>query len=174
MYKLALYIVRDTQAHSHLWDRSRSPIMLSIDLVWKLELNILSLCLVWCLGCFFFPVYTFLASVLCTCISMYVLQLLPKEDLYAPPLNIRVMDKRSFGRCPLVGTHVVKSLKPFLVEPKPSETHKLALAVAHKVATPTPSIYEGDVTVVVEDVKEALDVRSSSNHLPVYLLSPHP
>ena len=87
-----------------------------------------------------------------------LLQLLPKEELYAPPLNIRVMDKRSFGRCPLVGTHVVKSMKPFIVEPKPSQSHKLAVAVAHKVATPTPSIYEGEVTVVVEDVKEALDV----------------
>ena len=87
-----------------------------------------------------------------------VLQLLPKEELYAPPLNIRVMDKRSFGRCPLVGTHVVKTLKPFIVEPKPSQSHKLAVAVAHKVATPTPSIYEGEVTIVVEDVKEALDV----------------
>ncbi|CAI8014042.1 Myoferlin [Geodia barretti] len=83
--------------------------------------------------------------------------LLPKEELYAPPLNIRVMDKRSFGRCPLVGTHVVKCMRSFIVEPKPSQSHKLAVAVAHKVATPTPSIYEGEVTVVVEDVKEALD-----------------
>lgn len=88
-----------------------------------------------------------------------LLQLLPKEELYCPPLNIRVMDKRSFGRCPLVGTNIVKSLRPFIVEPKPSEAHKLAVAVAHKVATPTPSIYEGEVSIVVEDVKEELDVR---------------
>ena len=90
------------------------------------------------------------------------------------------MDKRSFGRCPLVGTHIVKSLKPFLVDPKPSETHKLAVAIAHKVATPTPSIYEGDVSIVVEDVKEALDVRriqlqSCFNHfLPPPSLVPFP
>ena len=86
------------------------------------------------------------------------------------------MDKRSFGRCPLVGTHIVKTLKPFLVEPKPSQSHKLAIAVAHKVATPTPSIYEGEVTIVVEDVKEALDVRISvvsldSNSLSIFCLS---
>ena len=93
--------------------------------------------------------------------SLLFLQLLPKEELYAPPLNIRVMDKRSFGRCPLVGTHIVKSLKPFLVEPKPSKSHRLAVAVAHKVATPTPSIYEGEVTVIVEEVQEALDVRTA-------------
>ena len=75
------------------------------------------------------------------------------------------MDKRSFGRCPLVGSHVVKSLRPFIVDPKPSEIHKLAVAIAHKVATPTPSIYEGDVTIVVEDVKEALDVRDFVIHV---------
>ena len=92
-------------------------------------------------------------------------QYLPKEELYAPPLNIKVMDKRSFGRCPLVGTHIVKTLKPFIVEPKPSEAHKLAVAVAHKSATPTPSIYEGETTIVVEDVKEALDVSTCSVHV---------
>lgn len=80
------------------------------------------------------------------------------------------MDKRSFGRCPLVGTHVVKTLKPFIVEPKPSEKHKRALAVAHKVATPTPSIYEGDTAIIVEDVKEALDVRISTVCIAIYFL----
>ena len=70
-----------------------------------------------------------------------------------------MLDKRSFGRCPLVGTHVVKTLKPFYVEPKPSEKHKLAVAAAQKVSTPTPSIYEGETTILIEDVKEALDVR---------------
>lgn len=83
------------------------------------------------------------------------------EDLYAPPLTIKVKDERSFGQCPLVGTHVVKSLKRYMVdEPKPSDSHKLAVAVAHKSVAPTPSLYEEDVVVVVEDVKEALDVRS--------------
>ena len=44
-------------------------------------------------------------------------QYLPKEELYAPPLNIRILDKRSFGRMPLVGTHIIKSLKDFHVDP---------------------------------------------------------
>ena len=39
-----------------------------------------------------------------------VFQYLPKEELYAPPLNIRVLDNRSFGRKPTVGLHVIKSL----------------------------------------------------------------
>ncbi|XP_065071964.1 myoferlin-like isoform X2 [Rhopilema esculentum] len=40
---------------------------------------------------------------------------LPKDELYSPPLNIRVMDNRSFGRKPTVGLHVVKSLAEFAV-----------------------------------------------------------
>ena len=47
-------------------------------------------------------------------------QKLPKEDLYAPPLNIRIFDKKNFGfiqYMPLVGIHVIKSLKDFRVDP---------------------------------------------------------
>ena len=49
-----------------------------------------------------------------------VTQKLPKEDLYAPPLNIRIFDKRNFGftqYMPLVGIHIIKSLKDFRVDP---------------------------------------------------------
>lgn len=38
---------------------------------------------------------------------------LPVEDLYSPPINIRVRDNRAFGRKPLVGIHSVKSLGAF-------------------------------------------------------------
>ena len=44
-------------------------------------------------------------------------QNLPKEELYAPPLNIRIFDKRNFGRLPLVGIHVIKSVNDFHVKP---------------------------------------------------------
>ena len=40
---------------------------------------------------------------------------LPKEAVYMPPLQIQVLDKRLFGRTPIVGVHTVTSLKPFLV-----------------------------------------------------------
>ena len=49
------------------------------------------------------------------------LQFLPKEDLYAPPLNIRVLDKRAFGRQPMVGTHVIGSLKDYYIDPTPEK-----------------------------------------------------
>lgn len=38
---------------------------------------------------------------------------LPKEELYTPPMNIKVRDNRSFGRRPVVGVHCIKSLQPY-------------------------------------------------------------
>lgn len=38
---------------------------------------------------------------------------LPVEDVYSPPINIRVRDNRTFGRKPLVGIHSVKHLSTF-------------------------------------------------------------
>ena len=47
----------------------------------------------------------------------FSLQYLPSERLYSPPLTIRVLDKRAFGFLPVVGTHIVRSVKNFLVAP---------------------------------------------------------
>ena len=58
---------------------------------------------------------------------MFLPQYLPKEEVYAPPLNIRILDKRTFGRLPMVGTHIVKSLKDFHRDPVPSDAHKAAV-----------------------------------------------
>ncbi|KAL9983681.1 hypothetical protein ACROYT_G005897 [Oculina patagonica] len=47
---------------------------------------------------------------------------LPVEDMYSPPINIRVKDNRAFGRKPLVGIHSVKALGPFKCKlPSPSQ-----------------------------------------------------
>jgi hypothetical protein len=43
--------------------------------------------------------------------------MLPKEELYMPPVNIRVRDHRQFGRKPTVGLHVLKSLEKFRIDP---------------------------------------------------------
>ena len=42
---------------------------------------------------------------------------LPVEELYTPPLNIRLLDHRSFGVKPLVGTHMIKSLQEYRRDP---------------------------------------------------------
>ncbi|CAF1637643.1 unnamed protein product [Adineta ricciae] len=44
--------------------------------------------------------------------------MLPIEDLYTPPMNIKVRDHRSFGRKPIVGYHIIKSLETFRCDPK--------------------------------------------------------
>ena len=48
---------------------------------------------------------------------MSFVKMLPKEDLYAPPMNIKVKDHRSFGRKPIVGFHIIKSLEQFRCDP---------------------------------------------------------
>ncbi|XP_035229609.1 otoferlin-like, partial [Stegodyphus dumicola] len=42
---------------------------------------------------------------------------LPDQEMYCPPLTIRVMDCRSFGRFTLVGTHVINSLQKYVFRP---------------------------------------------------------
>ncbi|XP_015759463.1 PREDICTED: dysferlin-like [Acropora digitifera] len=42
---------------------------------------------------------------------------LPKEELYTPPVNIKVRDNRSFGRRPIVGVHCIKSLHAYSCSP---------------------------------------------------------
>lgn len=41
--------------------------------------------------------------------------MLPKEEVYIPPMNINILDHRHFGRKPIVGVHVIKSLSKFRV-----------------------------------------------------------
>jgi hypothetical protein len=44
-------------------------------------------------------------------------QYLPIDELYMPPLNIRLLDHRTFGLKPLVGTHTILSLKDYRRDP---------------------------------------------------------
>lgn len=45
--------------------------------------------------------------------------MLPEEELYTPPMNINVRDNRQFGRKPLVGVHVLRSLEQFRYKAPP-------------------------------------------------------
>jgi len=53
----------------------------------------------------------------CRVVYHCMLQRLPLEELYAPPINICVRDNRQFGRKPVVGVHAVKSLQPYRHQP---------------------------------------------------------
>uniref|UniRef100_A0A8C2K2Q5 Dysferlin, limb girdle muscular dystrophy 2B (autosomal recessive) n=1 Tax=Cyprinus carpio TaxID=7962 RepID=A0A8C2K2Q5_CYPCA len=50
---------------------------------------------------------------------------LPKEELYMPPLVIKVIDNRQFGRKPVVGQCTVHSLNAFRCQPESLEKKKI-------------------------------------------------
>lgn len=47
---------------------------------------------------------------------------LPVEETYAPPITIRCVDCRSFGRYTLVGTHQITSIHKYMHRPIPRES----------------------------------------------------
>ncbi|XP_078397631.1 otoferlin isoform X1 [Cetorhinus maximus] len=49
---------------------------------------------------------------------------LPENELLHPPLNIRVVDCRAFGRYTLVGSHAVGSLRKFIYRPPDNKVQK--------------------------------------------------
>ena len=55
-----------------------------------------------------------LLNLLLMLIPNFVCQDLPENELLHPPLNIRVVDCRAFGRYTLVGSHAVTSLRKFI------------------------------------------------------------
>lgn len=44
-------------------------------------------------------------------------QLLPKDEMYTPPIVIKVLDHRPFGRKPVVGQCTITSLEKFRCDP---------------------------------------------------------
>jgi hypothetical protein len=46
-----------------------------------------------------------------------LMQELPEQELYRPPLTIRAVDCRSFGRYTLVGTHMINSIHRYMYVP---------------------------------------------------------
>lgn len=49
-------------------------------------------------------------------------QMLPREDLYCPPIVVKVIDNRQFGRRPVVGQCTIRSLEKFLCDPYSAES----------------------------------------------------
>ena len=44
-------------------------------------------------------------------------QLLPKEEMYTPPIVLKVIDHRPFGRKPVVGQCTIDTLEEFRCDP---------------------------------------------------------
>lgn len=53
----------------------------------------------------------------CLCIFVSSHQLLPKHEMYTPPIVLKVIDHRPFGRKPVVGQCTITSLEQFRCDP---------------------------------------------------------
>ncbi|XP_054723978.1 otoferlin-like [Uloborus diversus] len=75
---------------------------------------------------------------------------LPDQELYCPPLTIRVMDCRSFGRFTLVGTHVINSLQRYVFKPQITQ-------YSHTVSQTLLAVHSDDVVIDIDQgTKETL------------------
>nr|XP_034839510.1 otoferlin-like [Maniola hyperantus] len=85
---------------------------------------------------------------------------LPDQDLYRPPLTIRVVDCRSFGRVTLVGTHTINSIHKYIYTPmskreREIEERKKSLIQLENVDLRANCIIQDDVYYTVENERES-------------------
>ncbi|XP_050361136.1 otoferlin-like [Nymphalis io] len=78
---------------------------------------------------------------------------LPDQDLYRPPLTIRVVDCRSFGRVTLVGTHIISSIHKYCFTPmsrreREIEERKKSMIQLHNIDLEANCIIQDDVYTV--------------------------
>lgn len=63
---------------------------------------------------------------------------LPVEENYAPPITIRCVDCRSFGRYTLVGTHQITSIHKFMHRPSPPADMKNYPTIGGQIVLVSP------------------------------------
>ncbi|KAM5141597.1 myoferlin isoform 3-T3 [Mantella aurantiaca] len=83
---------------------------------------------------------------------LFMKVLLPKEEMYVPPIIIKVIDHRPFGRKPVVGQCTIDLLEQFRCDPylsKPDDAAELKVAL---LSSAPPR----DVIIDVEDTKPLL------------------
>uniref|UniRef100_A0A665W7Z6 Myoferlin n=1 Tax=Echeneis naucrates TaxID=173247 RepID=A0A665W7Z6_ECHNA len=68
---------------------------------------------------------------------LFIKVLLPKDEMYTPPIVLKVIDHRPFGRKPVVGQCTITSLEEFRCDPYPGSNVVLpSLTVALMMASP--------------------------------------
>uniref|UniRef100_A0A8C5CER7 Otoferlin a n=1 Tax=Gadus morhua TaxID=8049 RepID=A0A8C5CER7_GADMO len=71
---------------------------------------------------------------------------LPENELLHPPLNIRVVDCRAFGRYTLVGSHAVTSLRRFIYSPPDKTSNNWASAgTSFSAVSRQPNMISADI-----------------------------
>ncbi|XP_021379810.1 otoferlin-like isoform X8 [Mizuhopecten yessoensis] len=85
---------------------------------------------------------------------------LPENELYCPPITIRCVDCRNFGRYVLVGTHVINSLHKFMYVPTTKKAKSIISKLFPGKDPDAPKIIsEGHVSVKADDVAVTIDER---------------
>ncbi|XP_063235260.1 otoferlin-like isoform X2 [Bacillus rossius redtenbacheri] len=84
---------------------------------------------------------------------------LPEQELYRPPLTVRVVDCRSFGRYTLVGTHTISSIHKYMYVPatkreRDAEERKRSLLQLQHVDPNNPNQLSTSTYNVVDSDKE--------------------
>ncbi|XP_061564455.1 myoferlin-like isoform X3 [Cololabis saira] len=86
---------------------------------------------------------------------LFIKVLLPKEEMYTPPIVLKVIDHRPFGRKPVVGQCTITSLEEFRCDPNiiisdGARASKMALMMASP---------RKDVAITMEDTRPVLEAQ---------------
>ncbi|XP_042748923.1 dysferlin-like isoform X2 [Lagopus leucura] len=82
---------------------------------------------------------------------------LPSESLYSPPIIIKIIDNRPFGRRPVVGQCTIRSLEEFYCDPYGGETNGAQEHADDVSLTP-----RDDVLIDIDDKEPLLPTQHSS------------
>ncbi|XP_066549569.1 myoferlin isoform X3 [Amia ocellicauda] len=88
---------------------------------------------------------------------LFLKVLLPKEEMYTPPIVIKVIDHRPFGRKPVVGQCTIDSLEEFRCDPYVT---KAEVAMSSKVALMSAP---RDVIIDIEDRRPLLEAQEKES-----------
>lgn len=95
---------------------------------------------------------------------------LPVEEMYAPPITIRCVDCRSFGRYTLVGTHQITSIHKYIHRQMAKEDYKSYTTLGGQIilAAPTKDTVDGSAAANGPNTGEPTTKNSSCENLTLY------
>ncbi|XP_069488392.1 dysferlin isoform X3 [Ambystoma mexicanum] len=79
---------------------------------------------------------------------------LPKEEMYTPPIIVKVIDNRQFGRKPVVGQCTIRSLEEFYCDPNKDEDDSTEPFTVEGAYTP-----KDDVLIDIDDKEPLLQTQ---------------
>ncbi|KAM9716080.1 myoferlin-like isoform 2-T2 [Menidia menidia] len=89
---------------------------------------------------------------------LFIKVLLPKDEMYTPPIVLKVIDHRPFGRKPVVGQCTITSLEEFRCDPYVIQSEG---ARASKMALMMASPYK-DVSITMEETRTMLEAQHAA------------